>query len=311
MKITDEQRKKVKGEGFLSNKDGEHFSMRVITENGVLDVNKINTLSEVAQIYGGGKISFTSRLSIEIPGIKFKDIEEVKSIIAKDGMMAGGTGPKVRPIVACKGTVCSNGLFDTQRLATEIHKRFYEGYKPYILPHKFKIAVGGCPNNCVKPDLNDLGIVGQLVQNFDLDKCEGCKKCRIEDICPMNAAKIESEKLIVDKELCIFCGACVGKCYFNVIPNGELLYKIYIGGRWGKKIRIGSALDKLFTEEETMDIIEKAILLFKLKGLKGERFSTTIDRIGVKEVEMMLITDDILGMKDEILEIKTVGGAMC
>ena len=29
--------------------------------------------------------------------------------------------------------------------------------------HKFKIAVGGCPNNCVKPDLNDLGIIGQMV----------------------------------------------------------------------------------------------------------------------------------------------------
>ena len=33
----------------------------------------------------------------------------------------------------------------------------------YRLPHKFKIAVGGCPNNCVKPDLNDLGIIGQRV----------------------------------------------------------------------------------------------------------------------------------------------------
>ena len=31
------------------------------------------------------------------------------------------------------------------------------------LPHKFKIAVGGCPNNCVKPDLNDLGVIGQRI----------------------------------------------------------------------------------------------------------------------------------------------------
>ena len=34
------------------------------------------------------------------------------------------------------------------------------------LPHKFKIAVGGCPNNCVKPNLNDLGIIGQRVPEF-------------------------------------------------------------------------------------------------------------------------------------------------
>ena len=35
----------------------------------------------------------------------------------------------------------------------EIHERFYHGYREVKLPHKFKIAVGGCPNNCVKPDL--------------------------------------------------------------------------------------------------------------------------------------------------------------
>ena len=57
------------------------------------------------------------------------------------------------------------------------------------LPHKFKIAVGGCPNNCVKPDLNDLGIVGQLIPNFDEDECNGCKKCSVVTACPMKACK--------------------------------------------------------------------------------------------------------------------------
>ncbi|MGI6425205.1 MAG: hypothetical protein ACOX2A_08330 [Tepidanaerobacteraceae bacterium] len=45
------------------------------------------------------------------------------------------------------------------------------------LPHKFKIGVGGCPNNCIKPDLNDLGVIGQLVPIFDEELCYGCKKC--------------------------------------------------------------------------------------------------------------------------------------
>ena len=31
------------------------------------------------------------------------------------------------------------------------------------LPAKFKIGVGGCPNNCVKPTLNDIGIVGAVL----------------------------------------------------------------------------------------------------------------------------------------------------
>lgn len=311
MEITAEQRKSVKGEGFLSNRDGKHFSMRVITENGVLNANQMKNLYEVAEKYGNGQIAFTSRLTVELPGIKFEDIENVKEYVAKDGMATGGTGSKVRPVVACKGTVCSNGLYDTQALGTEIHKRFYEGYRQFSLPHKFKIAVGGCPNNCVKPDLNDLGIVGQLVPNYDMDKCKGCKKCSIVNVCPMKAATVKSGKLTIDKSLCNNCGTCVGKCAFNTIPDGKLGYKIYIGGRWGKKIRIGSELNKLFTKEEALDLVEKAILLFKWKGETGERFATTVDRLGIEEVEKMLISDDILKRKEEILDIKTVGGAAC
>ena len=66
------------------------------------------------------------------------------------------------------------------------------------LPHKFKIAVGGCPNNCVKPDLNDVGIIGQLIPNFDEESCNGCKKCAVVSACPMNAAKVTDGLLQID-----------------------------------------------------------------------------------------------------------------
>ena len=77
--------------------------------------------------------------------------------------MTGGTGAKVRPVVSCKGTTCQYGLIDTFALSKKIHERFYVGYHDVVLPHKFKIAVGGCPNNCVKPNLNDMGIIGQRI----------------------------------------------------------------------------------------------------------------------------------------------------
>ena len=60
-------------------------------------------------------------------------------------------------MVSCKGTTCQYGLIDAYDLSREIHERFFKGYGSVKLPHKFKIAVGGCPNNCVKPDLNDVG----------------------------------------------------------------------------------------------------------------------------------------------------------
>lgn len=65
-------------------------------------------------------------------------------------MVTGGTGAKIRPIVACKGTTCVFGLLDSQGIAKRLHERYFEGWGNVALPHKFKIAVGGCPNNCVK-----------------------------------------------------------------------------------------------------------------------------------------------------------------
>ncbi len=313
-KISAEEIKRVKGMGFLNNRGTDEFSMRVITENGVLTAAQMKNLTEVAEKYGNGQMALTSRMTIEMPGIKFEDIEPAREYIAKEGMVTGGTGSRVRPVVSCKGTVCQYGLIDTQALAKEIHKVFYEGYYDVKLPHKFKIAVGGCPNNCVKPDLNDLGIVGQRIPNFDEDLCNGCKKCSVEAACPMGAAKVEDGLLAINKDVCNNCGRCVGSCRFDAIEDGQTGYKIYIGGRWGKRVAQGRALDKIFTsKEEVMKVVEKAILLFREQGKTGERFSATIDRIGFENVQAQLLSDEILERKQEILDaqLHLAGGATC
>ena len=120
----------------------------------------------------------TSRMTMEIQGVPFDNIEPLREYLMQAGLETGGTGSEVRPVVSCKGTTCQYGLIDTFGLSEEIHERFYHGYGNVKLPHKFKIAVGGCPeNNCVKPDLNDLGIIGQRIPQVDMEKCRGSKVC--------------------------------------------------------------------------------------------------------------------------------------
>ena len=132
----------------------------------------------------------TTRQTVEIQRVPYASIDALIADLAKAGLETGGTGPKVRPIVSCKGTTCVFGLIDTFGLSREIHERFYRGYHGVKLPHKFKIAVGGCPNNCVKPDINDLGIVGQRVFVPNTELCRGCKSCAVEKTCPMGAASL-------------------------------------------------------------------------------------------------------------------------
>ena len=312
--ISPEEEKRVKALGFLNNKGTDNFSGRIITVNGKVTARQQKVIAEAAEKFGNGTVTYTTRLTVEVPGIPFDKIEEFQEFIAKEGLITGGTGSVVRPVVSCKGTTCQYGLIDTFDLSQKIHERFYLGYHTVKLPHKFKIAVGGCPNNCVKPDLNDLGIIGQLIPDYDEDDCNGCKKCSVVTACPMGAASLADGVMEIDPEVCNHCGRCVGKCRFDAIEGGTRGYKVYIGGRWGKKVAQGRTLSRIFrTEEEVLDVVEKAILLFREQGMTGERFSQTIDRLGFENVEKQLLANDLLERKQEILDatLHVTGGASC
>lgn len=306
--------KRVKGMGFLNNTGTDLFSARVITVNGKITAAQQRCVADAAEKFGNGTVLFTTRQTIEVQGIPYEKIEEFQAFIAKEGLETGGTGSLVRPVVSCKGTTCQYGLLDSYALSEEIHKRFYKGYRQVKLPHKFKIAVGGCPNNCVKPNLNDIGIIGQRIPAYHAEECMGCKKCAIEKVCPMGAARVVDGKMQIDENVCIHCGRCVGNCVFDSITDGTYGFKIYIGGRWGKQVSMGRALDRVFTsKEEALDVIEKAILLFREQGKTGERFCQTIERLGFDNVQAQLLSDDLLSRKQEILDAKlhVTGGATC
>ncbi len=137
------------------------------------------------------------------------------------------------------------------------------GYHGVTLPHKFKICVGGCP---IK--------VPQLVDG----------------------------KIQLDTNQCNNCGRCAGKCPFGAFEEYQQGYKIYIGGRWGKKFAHGQPLSRIFTsEDEVMDVVEKAILLFRDEGLSGERFADTVTRLGFDYVNDKLISG--FTSEDEVMDV--------
>lgn len=314
-KVSPAEVTRVKALGFLWDKrTPDKFNGRVITRNGKLTAAEQMAVAQAAEKFGSGEVTMTSRLTLEIQGVPFANIEPLREYLLNAGLEMGGTGSKVRPVVSCKGTTCQYGLIDTFDLSQEIHERFYKGYHEVKLPHKFKIAVGGCPNNCVKPDLNDLGVIGQRIPQIQLDKCRGCKVCQIKETCPIHVAKMEDGKIHIDPEACNHCGRCVGKCPFKAVEDHIDGYRIYIGGRWGKKVAQGRYLDKVFTDrQEVLDVIEKAILLFREQGITGERFADTVARIGFEEVQRQLLSDELLARKQENLAAQKhmKGGATC
>ena len=300
--LTKEQVMSVKGRGFLQNRGTDCFSGRVVAVAGVYTPSDLRTIAECAEKFGNGKVNFTSRLSAEIVGIPFDKISEAESFMAENGLYFGGTGAKVRPITACKGTTCVFGNIDTQAIAKAIHERFYVGMRDVKLPHKFKIGVGGCPNSCMKPSLNDVGVEGCKVFSFDYELCRGCKKCSVAENCPSKAVSVFNGKAVVGADKCTKCGVCVGKCPFGAVPKEAApACRIFVGGTWGKTQRMGTLLSNLYSCDEISDVIEKVILWYKENGYVKERLGAAVDRLGKEALESALLSNDLLDRKDEIL----------
>lgn len=289
--LATEDIRRVKALGFLQDKTtADCFNGRVITRNGKITAEEMTAIAEAARRFGSGEIAMTTRLTCEIQRVPYDSIAPLRAFLADYGLMTGGTGARVRPVVCCKGTTCQYGLVDAYALSREIHDRFFVGWRDQKLPHKFKIAVGGCPNNCVKPDLNDIGIVGQRVPAHDMDKCRGCKLCQIQKACPIGVSYLGDGKLVYDSERCNYCGRCVERCPFGVVSAEKQGCRVYIGGRWGKHTATGRPLAPVFTDkDEVLAVIERALTLFRDQGEAGERFSDTVARLGFDTVQAQLL----------------------
>ena len=95
---------------------------------------------------------------------------------------------------------------------------------------------------------------------------------------------------------------CIGKCPFEAVAHeGAQAFKVFVGGTWGKSSRNGTPLSKFVSEEEIYPLLEKSILWFRENGYQKERFGLAIDRVGIKEFEDAVFSDDLLNRKNEIL----------
>ena len=88
----------------------------------------------------------------------------------------------------------------------------------------------------------------------------------------MKASAVKDGKLVIDGENCNNCGRCVGKCPFHALDEGTYGYKIYIGGRWGKRTATGRPLSKLITTKEEALRLHPSLedyFLAKVRDKKG------------------------------------------
>lgn len=265
--------------GFVKNKQNNSYNCRVLTHNGRLTVQESRVITEAAERFGDGSLLITARMVIEICNVTMENTSELLAFLKEHGLKTSTSCVQICPIVVCKGDNCRFGVIDTYHLADQLSQRLSEYYE-VELPHKFKIAVSGCPNNCSKSNLNDLGIMGQWLSAANReayrergnDKLDTVRNIRREDSADRTAAGRG-------------CG-----------------FRVSIGGRWGKKIAVARDLGVLFTSEaEVLEIAEKVVLFYRERGLPRERLSDTIERVGFEYAREQLFSDELMRRKENIL----------
>ena len=273
----------LKKGGFMRQKQKGYFSLRLQVVGGNLTAENIKTVSEVAEKYGKGYVHMTSRQGIEIPFIKFDDIEEVKAELAKGGVKPGVCGPRVRTVTACQGSeVCPSGCIDTYALAKELDEHYF-GRE---LPHKFKFGVTGCQNNCLKAEENDLGIKGGMVVTCNQDACIKCGVC--VKACREGAISLTDDGIVLDAAKCNNCGRCVKACPTDAW-EGESGYIVSFGGLFGNKIYKVENLLPIIKDKETLfRVSDAAIKFFEDNAKPGERFRLTLQRVGEEEFRKVI-----------------------
>jgi len=277
--------KELKKGGFMKQIQNEKFSLRLRVVGGQINADQLHKVSEIANKYGHGYIHLTSRQGIEIPFIDFKDINFVKEELNTVGLEPGACGPRVRTITACQGNeICGSGLIETSNLAKELDAKYFAK----DLPHKFKIGITGCRNNCLKAEENDLGIKGGLKPKYNENSCTHCGVCEV--ICPAQAIQVDKtvNYLTFDENKCIYCGRCVKSCPVDAW-NGTTGYITSFGGLYGNSIAFGQNLIPLIEDKKTLfKVIDTTIDFFKENANAGERFRFTLDRIGIDKLKTKL-----------------------
>jgi len=156
--------------GTYGQRQAADFQMlRVKIPQGMLDVDQLNALADVAEQYSRGFGHITTRQNLQFHFIKLHDIELAMRRLAEAGMTTReACGNSVRNITACPyAGVAGDEVFDVTPYAEALTRYLLRHPLSAALPRKFKIAFEGCPDDHIGIAINDIGWHARLGRSAD------------------------------------------------------------------------------------------------------------------------------------------------
>lgn len=124
---------------------------------GLTSPRELRAIADVVEKFNAPMVKVTGGQRLDIFGIKKEDLPAVWADLNAAGMVSGHAyGKSLRTVKTCVGSEwCRFGTQDSTGLGVKTEKMTWGSW----MPHKFKIAVSGCPRNCAEATIKDFGIV--------------------------------------------------------------------------------------------------------------------------------------------------------
>lgn len=138
--------------------------VRVKIPQGVLTVDQLHALADVADRYSRGFGHITTRQNVQFHFVKLADVEPAMRRLADAGLTTReACGNSVRNITACQfAGVAEDEPFDVTPYAEALTRFLLRHPLSSALPRKFKIAFEGCATDHIKLTINDIGWRAQV-----------------------------------------------------------------------------------------------------------------------------------------------------
>ncbi len=172
-------------------KDGT-FSVVPRMWGGLTNPKELRAIADVAEKFKVPEMKVTGGQRIDLFGIKKEDLPAMWADLSAAGFVSGHAyGKALRTVKTCVGSQwCRFGTQDSTGLGVKLEQMTWGSW----MPHKYKLAVSGCPRNCAEATIKDFGVVC-VDSGYELHVGgNGGIKVRVTDL----LCKVETEEQVME-----------------------------------------------------------------------------------------------------------------
>ncbi len=163
---------------------------------GLCTPKDLRAIADVCDKFDVPEMKVTGGQRIDLFGVKKEDLPPMWKDLSDAGFVSGHAyGKAMRTVKTCAGkTWCRFGTQNSTGLGVKLEELTWGSW----MPHKFKLAVSGCPRNCAEATIKDFGVVC-VDSGYELHiGGNGGIKVRVTDL----LCRVETEEDVLE-----YCGA--------------------------------------------------------------------------------------------------------